>query len=87
MADNDDRAKTEITEPILDEHADVRRRFVELWNERTSDTGAVALDAAWQPLASLLENHASAQRERTEPVLLREGHDDTPEETVDSRHP
>jgi hypothetical protein len=29
MADNDDRAKTEITEPILDEHADVRRRFVE----------------------------------------------------------
>jgi hypothetical protein len=85
MADNDDRAKTEITEPILDEHADVRRRFVELWNERTSDTGAIALDAAWQPLASLLENHASAQKDRAEPVSLREGHDDTPEETVDSR--
>ena len=76
MADNDDRAKTEITEPILDEHRDVRRRFAELWNERTSgDTGAVALAAAWQPVSSLLENHASAQEERADPVLLREGHD------------
>ena len=86
MADNDDRGKTEINEPILEEHGDVRRRFAELWNERTSgEAGAVDLAAAWQPVASLLEHHASAQDERADPVLPREGHDDTPEEAVDSR--
>ena len=47
MADNDDRGKTEINEPILEEHGDVRRRFAELWNERTSgEAGAVDLAAA-----------------------------------------
>ena len=31
---------------------------------RTSgDTGALALDAAWQPIADLLEGHASAETE------------------------
>ena len=86
MADNDERGESEINEQILEEHGDVRRRFAELWNERASgDTGAVALAAAWQPVASLLENHASAQDERADPVLPREGHDDTPEEAVDSR--
>jgi len=79
MSDNDDRAKTEITEPILDEHADVRRRFAELWNERTSgEAGAVDLAAAWQPVASMLEDHASAQAEGADPVLLKDGHDDAP---------
>ena len=86
MAEDDDRGTTEINEPILEEHGDVRRRFAELWNERTSgEAGAVGLAAAWQPVASLLEDHASAQEERADPVLLRESHDDTPEETVDSR--
>jgi hypothetical protein len=62
MADKDDRVETETTEPIADEHEDVRRRSVELWNELTSgDAGALA--AAWQPVATLLENHASAQGE------------------------
>jgi hypothetical protein len=71
MGNNDDRADTEITEPILDEHGDVRRRFVELWNERTSgDTGAVALAAAWQPVENMLESHGSAQAEVADPVLL-----------------
>jgi hypothetical protein len=54
MADKDDRVETETTAPIADEHEDVRRRFVELWNELTSgDAGALA--AAWQPVATLLE--------------------------------
>jgi hypothetical protein len=77
MGDNDDRAETETTEPILDEHGDVRRRFVELWHERTSgDTGAVALAAAWQPVENLLENHASAQAQVADPALLKEGSDE-----------
>lgn len=86
MADNNDRVEFEITEPILEEHLDVRRRFVELWNERTSaDAGAVALAAAWQPVASLLEDHATAQDVVADPGLLREGRDE-PEGTSDS-HP
>jgi hypothetical protein len=71
MADKDERVKTETAEPIADEHEDVRRRFVELWNERTSgDAGTLA--AAWQPVATLLENHASAQADVGDPALLRE---------------
>src|SRR5664280_2448288 len=76
MADNDERGESEINEPILEEHGDVRRRFAELWNDRA---------AAWQPVASMLEDHASAQDENADAVLPMEGHDDTPEETVDSR--
>lgn len=80
-----DRGKTEVNEPILEEHGDVRRRFAELWNERTSgEAGAVDLAAAWQPVASMLEDHASAQDESADAVLPREGHDDTPEEALDS---
>jgi len=49
MADNDNRVTTDITDLILDEHEDFRRRFVKLWDLRHSgDTGALA--AAWQPL-------------------------------------
>jgi len=87
MGDNDDRTETEITEPILEEHGDVRRRFVELWNERTSgDTGAVALAAAWQPVENMLENHASAKADVADPVLLREGSDEASNGTNDA-HP
>ena len=87
IGDNDDRTQTEITEPILDEHGDLRRRFVELWYERTSgDTGAVALSAAWQPLENMLENHASAQADVARPVLLREGSDEASNGTNDA-HP
>ena len=69
MADNDDRGKTEINEPILEEHGDVRRRFAELWSERTSgEAGAVDLAAAWQPVASMLKDHASAQDQNADAV-------------------
>ena len=83
MADNDSRAETDITDLILDEHGDFRRRFVELWDlRRSGDTGA--LDAAWQPLAHLLEVHASAEEEIFYPVLLKTGSDEAPEETNDA---
>ncbi len=57
MADNDDRPENDTTDPTSDEHGDVHRRFVVLWNERASgDAGALALDSAWQPIANMLEN-------------------------------
>jgi len=72
MADHDDPPDSDSTDPILDEHADVRRRFVELWNERTSgDAGAVAIDAAWQPIADLLDGHASVDAAAAHPTLLK----------------
>ena len=74
MAEDDDRGTTEINEPILEEHGDVRRRFAELWNERTSgEAGAVDLAAAWQPVASMLEDHASAQAESADAVFRAPG--------------
>lgn len=64
MTENDAGAEDEISDPTGEEHGDVRRRFVELWNARTSDdAGAIALDSAWEPIANLLEGHASAQKE------------------------
>jgi len=86
MADNDDGPENDITDPTSEEHGDVHHRFVELWNERTSgDAGAIALDSAWQPIANLLENHAGAQVEGADPVLLREGSDGATEGTNDAQ--
>ena len=82
MADNDDRPENDITDPTSEENGDVRRRFVELWNERTSgDAGAIAVDSAWQPIANMLEGHAGAQVEGADPVLLREGSEGATEGT------
>lgn len=83
MADNDTMALTDITDLILDEHEDFRRLFVTLWDLRHSgDTGALA--AAWQPLADLLEVHASAEETIFYPVLLKRGSAEAPEETNDA---
>jgi len=83
MADNDNGGETDITDLILDAHGDFRRRFVELWDLRASgDTDALA--AAWQPLANLLEVHASAEEGILYPVLLKKGSDEAPEETNDA---
>jgi hypothetical protein len=72
MADNDDRPENDITDPTSEEHGDVHRRFVELWNERTSgDEGAIALDSAWEPIANLLEGHAGVETEAN-PALPQE---------------
>jgi hypothetical protein len=84
MADNDDGPENDVTDPNSEENGDVHRRFVELWNERTSgDAGAVALDSAWQPIANMLEGHAGAQLEGADPVLQREGSGGATEGTND----
>ena len=74
---------TDITELILGQHQDFRRRFVELWDLRP-DGDVGALGAAWRELANLLEVHASAEEEILYPVLLKKGGDDAPEETLDA---
>jgi len=81
--EDDNRPETDITVLILDEHEDFRRQFVELWDlRRSGDAGR--LDAAWQPLADLLEVHAKAEEEIFYPVLLKRGSDEAPEETNDA---
>jgi len=83
MADNVDGPENDTTDPTSEEHGDVHRRFVELWNERTSgDAGAIALDSAWQPIANLLEGHAGAETEAN-PALPKEGSDGATEGTND----
>jgi len=77
MSEKDEPVETETTEPITDEHGDVRRRFVELWNERTSGDPS-ELAAAWQPVATLLEDHASTQAEVPDPASPEEGSGETP---------
>lgn len=87
MADHDDPPETDSTDPILDEHSDVRRRFVELWNERTSgDAGAVAIDTACQPIADLLDDHASADTAAAHPTLLKPDSAEAPKKP-NSAHP
>ena len=78
-----DLGSPDITDLILDEHAEFRRQFVSLWDLRPeSDADGIA--AAWQPLADLLEVHASAEEEILYPVLLRRGGDDATDETDDA---
>ena len=73
----------DITELILDEHEEFRRQFVALWDLRPAGD-AKAIAAAWQPLADLLEVHASTEEEVFYPVLLKRGSDDASEETDDA---
>jgi Hemerythrin HHE cation binding domain len=83
MADHENRTEADITDLILDEHDAFRRRFVALWDLRpTGDP--VALATVWQPLASLLEVHASAEEEIFYPSLLKRGSDQASEETNDA---
>jgi hypothetical protein len=73
----------DITKLILDEHEEFRRHFVALWDLRP-EGDAKAIAAVWQPLADLLEVHASAEEEIFYPVLLKKGSDEAPEETDDA---
>ncbi len=73
----------DITDLILAEHEQFRRQFIALWDVRPSgDARTVA--AAWQPLADLLEVHASAEEEIFYPVLLKRGSTGAPDETNDA---
>jgi hypothetical protein len=78
-----DLGSPDITNSILDEHAEFRGQFVALWDLRP-DGDAERIAAAWHPLADLLEVHASAEEEILYPVLLKRGGDEAPEETDDA---
>jgi len=87
MADHHDRAEADVTDPTHNDpthndHGDVRRRFVELWNVRTSgDAGELALDAAWQPIANLLDGHASDDPSAADPNAIEQDSDQAPKES------
>jgi hypothetical protein len=78
-----DLGSPDVTDLILDEHAVFRTQFVALWDLRpTGNTDSI--EAAWQPLADLLEVHAKAEEDIFYPVLLKRGGDEAPEETDDA---
>jgi hypothetical protein len=72
----------DITDLILDEHEEFRRQFVALWDLRRAGEGKAI--AVWQPLADLLEVHASAEEQIFYPVLLKRGSDEASAETDDA---
>jgi len=85
MAEHDDPAETDGADTVLHEHGDVRRRFVELWNVRTSgEAGTLALDAAWQPIARLLDGHLSTDDGVAQSVMDKQDNAESPKETNDA---
>jgi hypothetical protein len=78
-----DLGSPDITDLILDEHTEFRGQFVALWDLRPSGE-ADKIASAWQPLADLLEVHASAEEDILYPVLIKRGGDEAPEETDDA---
>jgi hypothetical protein len=73
----------DITDLILRQHEDFRRRFVGLWDLRP-EGDVKALGSSWRELADLLEVHASAEEAILYPVLLKKGGDEAPDETLDA---
>ncbi len=73
----------DICDLILDDHERFRRRFAELDNRRRDGAEPDRLQALWQPLADLLETHASAEEDMFYPRLLERG-DNAEEETEDA---
>jgi hypothetical protein len=73
----------DITDSILAEHAEFRNQFVALWDLRPEGEREV-VEAAWQPLADLLEVHAKAEEDIFYPVLLKRGGEEASEETDDA---
>ncbi|TAL87501.1 MAG: cation-binding protein [Rhodanobacter sp.] len=61
----------DITQLILDDHHEQRRRFAMLDQIDRADTAA--LDAVWQRLATFLEVHAAAEEKFFYPALLELG--------------
>ncbi len=77
----------DITQLILDDHAEQRRLFAMLEQIDRSDTEA--LGAVWGRLAAFLDVHAEAEEQHFYPALLRLGEgagdkDDAAEETDDA---
>lgn len=73
----------EITELIIDEHEQFRRRFAELDDLRASQATTNELSPVWETLADLLERHASAEEQLFYPRLMRRG-ENAEEETEDA---
>ncbi len=71
----------DICDLILEQHHEFRVRFTELDAMRDADEDA--LDAAWRPLADLLEVHAEAEEQLFYPRLIEHGVDPM-EETEDA---
>ena len=63
----------DICDLILDDHEQFRRRFAELDDRRREDGSPESLGDLWQPLADMLERHASAEEELFYPTLLARG--------------
>jgi hypothetical protein len=61
----------DITQLILDDHHEQRRRFAIL--EQIDRNDSAALSAVWQRLAEILEVHAEAEEQLFYPELLRVG--------------
>ncbi len=61
----------DITQLILDDHHEQRRRFAILDQIDSADTNALA--AVWQRLATFLEVHAAAEERFFYPALLKLG--------------
>jgi len=77
----------DITQLILDDHAEQRRLFAMVEQVDRADTASLA--AIWQRLAAFLEVHAEAEEEIFYPALLRlgkgaPGADEPDEETDDA---
>lgn len=77
----------DITQIILDDHADQRRLFAMIEQIEASNTDA--LGSIWNRLATLLELHADAEEELFYPELLKLGQgagekDDAEDETEDA---
>jgi hypothetical protein len=81
----------DITQLILDDHYEQRRRFAMIEQMDPGDT--VALGAVWSRLAVFLEVHAAAEEQIFYPELLaaglgsgRSGRETVEEETLDAIH-
>ncbi|MEO7635207.1 MAG: hemerythrin domain-containing protein [Sphingomicrobium sp.] len=61
----------DITQLIIDDHAEQRRLFTLLQEIPAKDTGA--LDAVWKRLGALLDTHAEAEERFFYPELLKLG--------------
>jgi hypothetical protein len=75
----------DITQLILDDHTWFRQQFAaldELQSRQPLDVEAVR--AVWEPLATRLELHASAEEQIFYPQLLRKGAENPEEETLDA---
>jgi len=77
----------DITRLILQDHETLRRHFADLDDAQASGE-AEAIEAAWQPLADLLDLHAEAEEQVFYPRLLEHGEnaEDETEDAIDDHN-